>query len=537
MYSNNKKGFSILDLLVKIIFAGIFIFILVWLFQKKIPNINMDPFYSNVFRENIKYMQDAGESYFTDDKMPTTVGETYKLTLDEMEKLNIILPFVDKDGKACDKTESYVSVTKLEDNAGYELKTNLVCGKESNFVTKILGCHNYCPGNNCNNACSVEKRTEYQYKRLVSGTGTKYYCDKGFTLKGKYCIKTTLKDSYSAAYTTTETVTTRKPADVKTSEATLKELKVVVTEKKTQLTTVVTDKKTQLTTVVGEKKTELTPIKGTTSTQLTTIKTDKQEAYSCTKTKTERQCTTVYEKEAYQCNCTTKFVGGVLKTSCDTCYKSVPVQKCSDVKVEYTDTCYRTVSTYSCPSGTNRQTGSGSSLKCYKDTTTYSCPSTATSQTGSGANLKCYKTEKTYSCPSGTTTQEGSGANLKCYKVEKVYSCPSGTDVQEGSGTSLKCYKIVNGTVTYYCKDKTFKLDGKTCVKTETKTVTKYRCTKTGYKLEGKKCNLYETKKVNAKTKKIDTSKYEYKWSRETELAGWTRTGKTRTVDGEEICK
>ena len=46
-----------------------------------------------------------------------------------------------------------------------------------------------------------------------------------------------------------------------------------------------------------------------------------------------------------------------------------------------------------------------------------------------------------------------------------------------------------------------------------------------------------ETKKVNAKTKKIDTSKYEYKWSRETELAGWTRTGKTRTVDGEEICK
>ena len=120
MYSNDKKGFSILDLLVKIIFFAILIFIIVWLFQKKIPNINMDPFYSNVFRENIKYMQEAGESYFTDDKMPKEAGESVKLTLEEMEKMNIILPFVDKDGKACDKTASYVSITKLEGDAGYE---------------------------------------------------------------------------------------------------------------------------------------------------------------------------------------------------------------------------------------------------------------------------------------------------------------------------------------------------------------------------------------------------------------------------------
>jgi len=31
MYSNDKKGFSILDLLVKIIFAALFIFILIWI--------------------------------------------------------------------------------------------------------------------------------------------------------------------------------------------------------------------------------------------------------------------------------------------------------------------------------------------------------------------------------------------------------------------------------------------------------------------------------------------------------------------------
>ena len=56
MYSNDRKtGFSVLDLLVKIIFAALFVFLLIWLFKKNVPN--MAPFYSNVFRENIKYMK------------------------------------------------------------------------------------------------------------------------------------------------------------------------------------------------------------------------------------------------------------------------------------------------------------------------------------------------------------------------------------------------------------------------------------------------------------------------------------------------
>ena len=121
MYSNERRnGFSIFDLLVKIIFAGLFIFILIWLFNKNVPN--MKPFYSNVFRENIKYMQEAGESYFTDDKMPKELGEEVKLTLDEMINKKLILPFVDEDGNACNLYSSYVSVVKTEN--GYELKTN-----------------------------------------------------------------------------------------------------------------------------------------------------------------------------------------------------------------------------------------------------------------------------------------------------------------------------------------------------------------------------------------------------------------------------
>ena len=128
----------------------------------------MTPFYSNVFRENIKYMQEAGESYFTDDKMPKNIGESTKISLGEMYDKKLLLPFVDENGHSCNQYDSYVSVTKTD--IGYELKTNLVCNNESNFTVKILGCHTYCEGNSCNKTCRIEKITEYQFMKTIKST-------------------------------------------------------------------------------------------------------------------------------------------------------------------------------------------------------------------------------------------------------------------------------------------------------------------------------------------------------------------------------
>ena len=527
MYSNSKNGFSVLDLLVKIIFAALFIFIIVWLFQKKIPNINMTPFYSNVFRENIKYMQEAGESYFTDDKMPKEVGDSTKITLSEMESKNLIIPFVDKDGNLCDKNESYVSVTKLVE--GYELKTNLVCPTESNFILKSLGCHTYCKDNNCSKQCTVQKITEYQFKKLVNGSKTVYSCDKGYTLSGKYCIKNgTIKDTKDAI-SKTGTKTLTKDAILVKGDSKLQSLTVNTSTTK-KYVTVNTNVNKNYTTVNKENVPAVTrtdKIAYDCSTTQTV-----REPYQCTKTRatTRRDCHTEYSTEYYQCQCSTSFVGGRLQTSCNTCQKSVPYQSCNDVPSteEYTDTCYREVQK------TNPQT-------CYKDnvvtvtpaTTKYSCPS-GTKSEGSGSSLKCYTESVSYSCPSGSTP-EGSGASLKCYVNEKSYSCPSGTDVQEGSGANLKCYKTVAGTVSYRC-DSDYTLKNGKCVKT-VQGETTYSCSNSNYKLEGTKCVLYGEEKVNAKSTKKKTSYYTYKWSTETSLSGYTRTGKTRTVDGEEICE
>ena len=560
MYSNERKnGFSVLDLLVKIIFAAIFIFILIWLFNKKIPKVNMEPFYSNVFRENIKYMQDAGESYFTTDRLPSTPGESVKLTLEEMESMNIILPFVDKDGKACDKNASYVSITKLEGDIGYELKTNLVCGEESSFTTKTLGCHEYCPsGNgkctcncNCNcdgkeeKNCSYTKVTQYQFKKYVEGTKTKYSCDKGSTLKGKYCYKMELLDTKSALVTKTREKTLTQDAKLVTEQAKLKQLQTVVstkTDTKDATAVKTTDKKAA--TVVTSTDTKSAQSSTTTDTKAAQAV---QTKYTCQKTKTETQCTYKTEKKPYSCDCKTTIINGKPTTTCNTCYETVQVQSCKDVEVVYNDTCTKT--TYNC----NHLSGyTLSGQKCTKTTTTYNC-NHLSGYTVSGS--KCVKTTTSYNCDKypgytrdgmycvKTTTTYNcnnySGYKLdgtKCKKTTTTYSCPSGTDVKEGSGSTLKCYQLIAGSTYYKCNDSSYKLSGTKCYKTVTETYTVKECSK-DYKLEGDKCNKYQTTKTKAKAKKISTSGYQYKWTTSKTLSGWTYTGKTRTVNGKKVCK
>ena len=544
MYSNERGSrFSILDIVVKLIFAALFIFILAWLFKKNVPN--MAPFYSNVFRENIKYMQEAGESYFTDDKLPKEIGESNKISLADMFDRKLILPFVDEDGHSCNQYDSYVSVTKTDN--GYELKTNLVCNKESNYTIKILGCHNYCKDALCSKTCSVEQITEYKYKKLSNVTT--YKCPSGYKKDGKYCVQSKIVDSKSATKTNTTTRVDVIDADKVYDSGKKTEVDVIKTKNDDTYEKVYINAIKEVSTgTTTRTKVYVDPIKSTTSGSTSTTKEayscqktkTVRESYDCTKYKTETQCTTKYKQEAYSCNCSTKYVGGVYKTSCNTCYKSVPYQSCSDVKKSYTDTCYRDV--------TKTYTDT-----CYRDkttttpgSTTYSCPSYAEGSEGSGSSLKCYYYQETstagsttYRCPADADGSSGSGANLKCYYLEKVsggysYKCPSKANYSTGSGKNLRCYVVTNGSYHYECNEKGYKLDGKTCKKTITETSTTKKCD-SGYKLEGDKCNKYSTSKIDAT--KTTTKKTIYKWSRSESLSGWTRTGDTRTVQGEEKCE
>ena len=138
-----KNSSFIRDLLVKVLLIIIFIFLLMYLF----PMPNLKPFYSSIFNNNIQTMKDAAEDYYTTERMPSEVGKSTKMTLQEMIDQKLIIPFVDKDGNSCDTNKSYVKVTK--DETEYELKVSLTCGKESNYIIEKIGCYNFCPTGNC----------------------------------------------------------------------------------------------------------------------------------------------------------------------------------------------------------------------------------------------------------------------------------------------------------------------------------------------------------------------------------------------------
>ena len=434
MYSNEKKGFSILDIIVKMILFGLFIFILVWLFNKKVPN--MAPFYSNVFRENIKYMQEAAESYFTDDKMPQEVGDEVKMTLSEMLDKKLLLPFVDKDGKSCDLNKSYVTITKQPDES-WILKTNLECGSEKDYTIKVLGCHNYCKDNNCEKVCKIEKLTSYQYKKQVTTTKTKYSCKSGYTLNGKYCYKTVLVDTQSAEKTIVDYKTYTEDASVRYSYS--------------------------------------CPSGYTQEGSGSSMK--------CYKNKTT--CSTYTVSQPYDCNCTGRWSGGQYITSCSTCYKDVVKETCSTNK-SYTDRLSSTTKSY-----TDRNS---STSKSYTD---------RLSSTSKSYTDRLSSTSKSYTDRIATTT--------------KSYT-----------------NKLTNKS--YYCKDNTWTLSGTKCTKTVKKTSIKYECP-SDYKLEGTVCKKYRNDKVAATAEKITSKSWKYTWSTKTSLEGWTRTGKTKTVNGKEICE
>ena len=475
MYSGEKNpGINWKDLIVKIIFFVIFVLILMWLFPK-VPN--MTAFYSNVFRENISYMQDAAKSYYTNERLPKNIGDTSEMTLQDMIDKNLIIPFVDKDGNPCDTNESYVQVTKESDEE-YSLKVNLVCDTEKSYIIEILGCYDYCKDNKCDDVIAEEttRQNQYQFKQAYTVDQSSSKCtDSTYNkLINGLCYSTVKAESTSEVKD--------KLLDVIISNASVK---VPYNCDETDSSNVCT---TKYKTETQTQSYTCTKYKTKTQTQnytCTKYKTETQtQSYTCTKYKTEEKCTTTYKQQPYSCNCTTKFVNGKYTTSCNTCYKSVPKKTCSNVSVPYSSTCTKEVSVrvpYSSTCTKEASVRVPYSSTCTKEVSVQVPYQDCEVLTTTIPKI-CYKTEtKTnYSCPEGTITQIGSGADLKCYTSEKI--------------------EINNVCKSGYTYNSQYGL-----------------------------CISNSGKKPTVSTAKV--TKYKYTWSSSESLEGWERTGNTRIVE------
>ena len=152
--------------------AALFIFLLLWLFPTK-SNLNdslnsaLNPFYDRIFQENLDTMKEDAIAYYTTDRLPKKEGDTKKLTLGEMLEMKLLLAIKDKNGNMCDTEDSYVELTKLEDE--YKMKVNLKCGDEEDYIIVYLGCYDYC----LNDICEKKEDTKEVVATGSSGGSSK----------------------------------------------------------------------------------------------------------------------------------------------------------------------------------------------------------------------------------------------------------------------------------------------------------------------------------------------------------------------------
>jgi len=165
MYTEDKKGFPIGNLVTKIFLVIIFVLLLVWLLPKfMVPaitksinngnckgnvtdNTAIKALSSQIFSDNLEKMKKAAISYYTDERLPQEVGESKKLTLSDMIGLKIIVPLIDKNNKAVNVEKSYVKITKTYDD--YILKVNIKDSEKEDYILVHLGCYTYCKSNIC----------------------------------------------------------------------------------------------------------------------------------------------------------------------------------------------------------------------------------------------------------------------------------------------------------------------------------------------------------------------------------------------------
>src|SRR5690554_3016405 len=113
------------------LFLALFVFLLMWLFPMVKNPVDLSPLTDRIFNDNINNMKEAAKAYYINERLPINVGGKVSMHLEEMLDKKLILPFVDSKGHKCDPVDSYVEITKMDNE--YILKTYLVCGKQADY--------------------------------------------------------------------------------------------------------------------------------------------------------------------------------------------------------------------------------------------------------------------------------------------------------------------------------------------------------------------------------------------------------------------
>lgn len=136
------------------VLIAIVIVIICLVYPKKDNTLAIQQTYIN----NISLMKDAGFEYFSGSNLPQNVGDSEKISLDEMLARNLIVDFFDEEGNSCNKDNSYIEATKTTDNE-YEMSVYLSCKNKSDYIITSISNDVVCT--DCN---VTEQKSNYETK-------------------------------------------------------------------------------------------------------------------------------------------------------------------------------------------------------------------------------------------------------------------------------------------------------------------------------------------------------------------------------------
>ena len=510
-----RRGLTIKDLLIRLILIIIFIFLLIWLF----PMPDLKPLNNQIFADNLDRMKDVAKSYYTVERLPKNINDYKKMTLKEMIDNKLILPLMDSNGKYCSEEDSYIQITKLENE--YVIKVYLSCSDKQDYIIEHFGCYDIC-SDTCKmletttttqrstsngikttiRKTSIGKVTtsktnkiyEYQFvKDMCKNEFDKYSCPSGYYLLGSKCVKNGSKVVTEDAKREITNVTSTDTKDA-TAIVTSNDEKVLAKVSTKTVTSTINatpsnvfvDKvliKTQ--TVTADKKYTY-DVKGAVGTvkKITAdyIKVQNYDIITATKYATSKwvYVSTIYSKDSSLAHVTDDEKVVLYKTesypACDGCGSTVIVYMYFKYKKEYSysyscdnfagyslydgNKCRKpTTVTKSCPSG---YTPDGS--VCSKQEVTYSCSSYGSDYKLDSSAKTCTKTIVSYSCPSGTEKTSDPK-----YCTKKIYGCPSNTTETSNGKCSITKYQCPSNT-----SSKTYTLSGTKCIVKQK--VNEYEC-------------------------------------------------------------
>ena len=472
MYEERKESFSVRSLILQILFVVLTVFLLLWLFPTKnyvkdyandAFTEKLQPLYNQIYNQNIITMKEAAINYFTNDRLPSKVGESVTITLKEMQDKKLVLDLIDSNNKKCDVEKSSVKVEKLDNE--YLMTVKLECSDASNYIEVHLGCYDYCKASgvcekketpvikptNPTKPVISEKKYQYEYEKITDGKWGDF---------GEW------------SQWSKDTITKTEYRNVETKEVTEKTgtLVDVIDAKKDVKTTYSCPSGYTLNGTKCSKKT--TNTKNATASTKTTYTCPKGYTPNGTKCIKETSSTinaTANKKTTYSCPDPT-YTLDKTKTKCT---KKTTDTKNATANTTYGDWVYQGKYTF------NSIQYTSDTRKVVRVSSSINTDCTTNCTTNTWTYLVYNRSKKTtYSCPKGYTPN-----GTKCTKKT--------TDTKNASKTD---------TVTYSCTAKDYKLNGDKCTKTVA-TYTKY----TYYRYQERKF-ISGTRDIKWSTSKTDST-------------------------------